>query len=279
MLYEKLNERKKKLGLTTEQLSRLSGVPTGTINKILSGETRSPRYDTLRALEKVLYGAGDAEEEWGGAPDRKGDALYGSLPEAVREEQARYLTKRQGMYTAEDYHRLPEDVHAELIDGKLIFLEAPSFTHQELVTELMLEFGFYIRQNGGKCRVLTSPLNVQLDCDDRTIVQPDIALVCREERITRKGVYGAPDFCAEIVSASSRKRDYGVKMQKYMDAGVREYWIIDRKREKVVCYWFEGEEAPEISMYTFRDKVPVRIYGGRLQIDFREITKRLWKEE
>ena len=57
MLYENLNQRKKELGLTTEQLSRLSGVPVGTINKILSGETRSPRYDTLRALEDVLYGA------------------------------------------------------------------------------------------------------------------------------------------------------------------------------------------------------------------------------
>ena len=42
MLYEELNKRKKELGLTTEQLSQLSGVPTGTINKILSGETRSP---------------------------------------------------------------------------------------------------------------------------------------------------------------------------------------------------------------------------------------------
>ena len=57
MLYENLNQRKKELGLTTEQLSQLSGVPVGTINKILSGETRSPRYDTLRALEDVLYGA------------------------------------------------------------------------------------------------------------------------------------------------------------------------------------------------------------------------------
>ena len=55
MLYENLNQRKKELGLTTEQLSQLSGVPVGTINKILSGETRSPRYDTLRALESVLY--------------------------------------------------------------------------------------------------------------------------------------------------------------------------------------------------------------------------------
>ena len=51
MLYENLNQRKKELGLTTEQLSQLSGVPVGTINKILSGETRSPRYDTLRALD------------------------------------------------------------------------------------------------------------------------------------------------------------------------------------------------------------------------------------
>ena len=56
MLYEELNSRKKKLGMTTEQLSQLSGVPVGTINKILSGETKSPRYDTLRALENVLYG-------------------------------------------------------------------------------------------------------------------------------------------------------------------------------------------------------------------------------
>ena len=56
MLYEELNRRKKELGLTTEQLSQLSGVPAGTINKILSGETRSPRYDTMQALEKALYG-------------------------------------------------------------------------------------------------------------------------------------------------------------------------------------------------------------------------------
>lgn len=61
MLYEKLSERKKELGMTTEQLSQLSGVPVGTINKILSGETRSPRYATWQALERVLYGAGGSE--------------------------------------------------------------------------------------------------------------------------------------------------------------------------------------------------------------------------
>lgn len=265
MLYEKLNERKKELGLTTEQLSRLSGVPVGTINKVLSGETRSPRYVTLRALEGVLYGSA-------------GDEEYRRLPDAVREAAAPYVTKQQGEYTADDYRNLPEDVRAELIDGVLIFLEAPTFTHQELITELLFEIKMYIRENKGPCRVLPSPLDVQLDCDDRTIVQPDIALICRDERITRKGIYGAPDFCVEVVSDSSRKRDYGIKMQKYMNAGVREYWIVDRKRKKIVCYWFEGEDAPEISMYTFKDKVPVRIYDGELEIDFPGIQERLWKE-
>ena len=262
MLYERLNERKKELGLTTEQLSELSGVPVGTINKILSGETRSPRYDTLREIERVLYGEG-----------------VSGRADCIKEPSALYLTKQQGEYTVEDYRKLPEETRAELIDGVLIFLEAPSFTHQELIAELLFEIKMFIRSTRGECRVLTSPLDVQLDCDDRTMVQPDIALVCRNERITRKGIYGAPDFCIEVVSDSSRKLDYGLKMQKYMNAGVREYWIVDQKRKKIVCYWFEGEDAPEITMFSFSDKVPVRIYGGKLQIDFAEITERLWKDE
>ena len=36
-LGEEFKERKKELGITTEQLSRLSGIPIGTINKILNG--------------------------------------------------------------------------------------------------------------------------------------------------------------------------------------------------------------------------------------------------
>ena len=279
MLCEELNRRKKKLGMTTEQLSQLSGVPVGTINKILSGETKSPRYDTLRALENVLYGLnGESSELYSRITERDIRALNVMTPDALREAAGPYCTKRQGEYTVEDYRALPEDVRAELIDGVLIFLEAPTFTHQELVTELLLEFGNFVRKNKGTCRVVPSPLDVQLDCDDRTMVQPDIAVICRKEHITRKGVYGAPDLCIEVISESTRKLDYGVKMNKYMEAGVREYWIVDLKREKVVCYGFEGEDAPEINIYTFKDRVPVRIWEGRLEVDFAAVSERLWKE-
>lgn len=47
-------EYKKRLGLTTEELSKRSGVPVGTLNKILSGATRDPKLETLKAIARVL---------------------------------------------------------------------------------------------------------------------------------------------------------------------------------------------------------------------------------
>ena len=46
---EKIAEYKKKLGMTTEELSEKSGVPIGTLNKILCGATKDP-IETLKAL-------------------------------------------------------------------------------------------------------------------------------------------------------------------------------------------------------------------------------------
>ena len=114
-------------------------------------------------------------------------ALSRMTPDAVREAARPYYTKRQGEYTVEDYRALPEDVRAELIDGVLIFLEAPTFTHQELIAEILFDIQTFIRKNKGPCRVVPSPLDVQLDCDDRTMVQPDIAVICRNEPDHEKG--------------------------------------------------------------------------------------------
>lgn len=51
---EKISEYKKKLNLTTEELSEKSGVPIGTLNKILSGATKDPKLETLKSIAKVL---------------------------------------------------------------------------------------------------------------------------------------------------------------------------------------------------------------------------------
>ncbi|MGK0468243.1 helix-turn-helix domain-containing protein [Clostridium sp.] len=51
---EKISELKKTKGLTSEQLSNKSGVPLGTLNKILNGTTKDPKLETLKALARVL---------------------------------------------------------------------------------------------------------------------------------------------------------------------------------------------------------------------------------
>ena len=53
-LREKLYRLKESLGLTTEALSEKSGVPKGTINKLLGGETRNPTAQTLKRLAAAL---------------------------------------------------------------------------------------------------------------------------------------------------------------------------------------------------------------------------------
>lgn len=51
---EVIQKVKREKGLTTEMLSKLSGVPVGTLNKILNGDTKDPKLETLKAIARVL---------------------------------------------------------------------------------------------------------------------------------------------------------------------------------------------------------------------------------
>ena len=168
-------------------------------------------------------------------------------------------------YTIEDIFALPEGERAELIDGQLYMMSPPNYKHQKLVSKFTRIIGNYIDSNGGPCEVLPAPLAVRLNADDKTYVEPDISVICDPNKITEKGVDGAPDFIIEIVSPGTQRRDYGIKLFKYRTAGVREYWMIDPDKRKVIVYDFEHEDYPAI--YGLEEKIPVRMYEGRLQID------------
>ena len=116
---------------------------------------------------------------------------------------------------------------------------------------------------------LVSPLDVQLNCDDRTMLQPDILVVCDRGKVIRKGIYGAPDLVMEILSPSSRSRDMVLKLNKYQDAGVKEYWVIDPDRRRIMVYDL-GNDA-DLFIYDFEDVVPVGLFDGKCTIDFRKI--------
>ena len=89
-------------------------------------------------------------------------------------------------------------------------------------------------------------------------LEPDIVVVCDLDKLDEKGCHGAPDWVIEIVSPSSKKRDYLKKTAIYMEQGVREYWIVDPMREVTVVYKREEEGFPVI--YKFGESVKAGIY-------------------
>lgn len=108
----------------------------------------------------------------------------------------------------------------------------------------------YIEKNQGACIPMFAPVDVQLDQDDKTMVQPDLMIVCDREKLTRQGGVGAPDFIIEILSESTRKKDSYLKLMKYQKAGVREYWLVDPDKKKVIVYDLEKVEIPVIYGFT-----------------------------
>lgn len=69
MTIQEMQERKKETGITYAEIARRAGLPLPTVQKILSGATKSPRYDTILALEKVLSPSPGLRGEGPGFPD------------------------------------------------------------------------------------------------------------------------------------------------------------------------------------------------------------------
>ena len=171
------------------------------------------------------------------------------------------------IYTEEDYYNLPENVRAELIEGKLIYNQAaPSRIHQAILMELSGTFRDYLKSKSGTCRVYPAPFAVKLMENRKTIVEPDISVICDKSKLTDRGCTGAPDWIIEIVSPSNSSHDYILKLNLYANAGVREYWIVDPYKERIFVYRLEQEHF-EVETYTFHDCIPAGIYAD-LQIDF-----------
>jgi len=170
-------------------------------------------------------------------------------------------------YTIEDIYNLPQGKRAELIDGEIYMMASPSTIHQRLVMALSNRIYNYIDSKQGSCEVFLSPFAVFLNADNEIYLEPDISVICDKSKITDEGCKGAPDWVIEIVSQSSKRMDYYIKLFRYRTAGVKEYWVVDPEKNHVIVYDFEHDEVMD---YTFSDKVKAGIYED-LEIDFSEI--------
>ena len=164
---------------------------------------------------------------------------------------------------------LPENVRAELINGQFYDMAAPSRIHQEILNTINNTIYNYIHSKKGDCRVYPAPFAVKLFNDRKTVVEPDISVICDPNKLTDQGCSGAPDWIIEIISPSTSSHDYVRKLNFYMDAGVKEYWIVDPLEKRILVYYLEKTQF-KMTSYTFQDKIKVNIYDD-LWISLQEL--------
>ncbi|MBQ0058403.1 MAG: Uma2 family endonuclease [Lachnospiraceae bacterium] len=247
MFLDEMIKLKREVCYTNERIAELSGVPVRTVQKIFSGETKHPRYDTLQALQKVFA-------------SREEKAIQ------VRDNTAPYLTKQPGDYTVEDYRALPDDLRVELIDGRYYYMEAPTTFHQYIAGSAYAQLVNQIASKGGRCIPFISPIDVRLEMNNKTMVQPDVIIVCDPKKVTGRNIEGAPDFVMEVISPSSKSKDYYLKRYKYEVAGTREYWIVDPYAKYVITYHLE--KTDQATIHPLSSTISLGIYDGEIAIDF-----------
>lgn len=166
------------------------------------------------------------------------------------------LPKNKRKKTIDDIASLTNGQRAELIDGKIYYISPPSIRHQEIMAGLADIINNFITRNNKNYKVFTSPFPVYIANDKTNYVEPDLSIICNENKLKDNKCFGAPDWIIEIVSEKSKWTDYCAKLIKYHNCGVREYWITDHMERIVMVYNFE---YGYYNKYTFNDKIKAGI--------------------
>jgi Uma2 family endonuclease len=153
-------------------------------------------------------------------------ALLDSLEQSWADEQRR----RHEFWADAD-----EGVKAEFILGEVIYHSPIYGRHWRASTRITRHLIPYVYDNG-LGEVGYEKVMVRMTRND---YEPDICFWKLETATTfgsRQSAFPPPDFAIEILSDSTRDRDYGIKMTDYALHGVREYWIVDPEHETIEQY-------------------------------------------
>jgi len=136
---------------------------------------------------------------------------------------------------------------AQLVDGEVV-LNSPSFRHQHVAVTLVYRLMQWIEAapGRGECGI---PVDVRVN--DRNVYAPDVWWF-REGNvpgIDEVRLPWLPDLAVEVLSPSTRRRDVGVKRERYEEAGLPELWIVDPRRRVVDAVRVLRRSEPKASTF------------------------------
>jgi Uma2 family endonuclease len=205
------------------------------------------------------------------------------MSDALELQEDRRLEKRgrekRSVGSYEEYCAIEERV--EVIDRTVYEMAAPSLNHQRILGGMYRQVATQLE--GKSCQPFMSPVDVKLpvtsfnsagEALDFTIVQPDLFIVCDEDKDSGHYVDGAPDFIVEILSPSTRRKDTVEKLHKYAKVGVREYWMLDPVNRTVNIALLGDDGFYDMESVRAEGTIALRTFEG-LSIDFDRVFARV----
>jgi Uma2 family endonuclease len=133
---------------------------------------------------------------------------------------------------------------------------------------------------GKPCRVYIAPFDIRLprstEEDDQidTVVQPDVFIVCDRRKIDARGMRGAPDWIAEVLSPGTARHDRLVKLPVYERAGVREVWLVDPIDRTLTLYQLESGRYGRATLLELKGQTPLTAIPG-VAIDWDQVLAKI----
>ena len=185
-------------------------------------------------------------------------------------------TRDTHYHTYADYLTWSDTQRDELIDGAAYVREppAPSPSHQGVVVELCRQAANALK--GKPCRVYVAPFDIRLpkttESDDEidTVVQPDVFIVCDPQKVDARGMRGAPDWIAEVLSPHTARYDRSVKLPVYERAGVREVWLIHPIDRTLTIHRLEEGHYKRTTLLALEGQTPLTAVPG-VSIDWEQV--------
>ena len=153
------------------------------------------------------------------------------------------------VYSYADYLTWIFQDKLELFKGKISQMSpAPNRYHQ--VVSGNLQGILWNAFKNHSCNLYAAPFDVRLldkkksteNKDIITVVQPDLCVVCDENKLDDKGCIGAPELIIEILSPGNSKKEMKYKFDLYEEAGVLEYWIVNPENRTILIYILKENE-------------------------------------
>ncbi|MEM6736574.1 MAG: Uma2 family endonuclease [Bacteroidota bacterium] len=176
-------------------------------------------------------------------------------------------------YSYADYLSWRFKERVELIKGKIFKMSpAPLRMHQKIARNLTRQLDQHLE---APCELYFAPFDVRLpqtDHDDETytVVQPDICIICDQDKLDDRGCNGAPDLIVEILSPATMKKDLQDKFDLYEENRVKEYWIVHVDEKIIEVFYLDKSKYQLSRMFTRQDKLN-SVFFKELEIDLTEV--------